>query len=61
MVSNNRANKLWDELVGSQKHGLDSSKYEDALCSVLKGLYDLVGELVIKRLRVLGMPEQSRI
>jgi CHAT domain-containing protein len=33
----------------------------DALCSVLEGLYELVGEPVIKRLRVLGVPEQSRI
>jgi CHAT domain-containing protein len=55
------ANKLRDELVGPRNHGLDSSKYEDALYSVLKGLYDLVGELVIKMLRVLGVPEQSRI
>jgi CHAT domain-containing protein len=57
----NCANKLRDELVGARKHGLDSGEYQDALCSVLKGLYDLVGEPVIKRLRVLGVPEQSRI
>jgi len=56
-----RANKLRDELVEARKHGLDSDKYQDALCSVLKGLYELVGEPVIKRLRVLGVPEQSRI
>jgi hypothetical protein len=56
-----RANKLRDELVEARKHGLDSSEYQDALCSVLKGLYELVGEPVIKRLRVLGVPEQSRI
>jgi hypothetical protein len=56
-----RANQLRDELVEARKHGLDSSEYQDALCSVLKGLYDLVGEPVIKRLRVLGVPEQSRI
>jgi tetratricopeptide (TPR) repeat protein len=57
-----RANDLRDELVGARKHhGLDSSKYQDALCSVLKGLYDLVGEPVIKKLRMLGVPEQSRI
>jgi CHAT domain-containing protein/tetratricopeptide (TPR) repeat protein len=56
-----RANKLRDELVGARKHGLDSGKYQDVLCSVLKGLYELVGEPVIERLRVLGVPEQSRI
>jgi CHAT domain-containing protein/tetratricopeptide (TPR) repeat protein len=57
-----RANDLRDELVGARKrYGLDSGKYQDALCSVLKGLYDLVGEPVIKKLRMLGVPEQSRI
>ena len=56
-----RGNELRDQLAGAQKHGLDSSEYQDALCSVLKGLYELVGEPVIKRLRVLGVPEQSRI
>ncbi|KAH9005609.1 CHAT domain-containing protein [Lactarius hatsudake] len=56
-----RANKLRDELVEARKHGLDSGEYQDALSSVLKGLYELVGEPVIKRLRLLGVPEQSRI
>jgi tetratricopeptide (TPR) repeat protein len=56
-----RANELRDELVEARKCGLDSCEYQDALCSVLKGLYELVGEPVIKRLRVLGVPEQSRI
>jgi CHAT domain-containing protein/tetratricopeptide (TPR) repeat protein len=56
-----RANQLRDELAEARKHGLDSSEYQDALHSVLKGLYELVGEPVIKRLRVLGVPEQSRI
>jgi CHAT domain-containing protein/tetratricopeptide (TPR) repeat protein len=56
-----RANKLQDKLAEGRKHGLDSCEYQDALCSVLKGLYDLVGKPVIKRLRVLGVPEQSRI
>jgi CHAT domain-containing protein/tetratricopeptide (TPR) repeat protein len=56
-----RANKLRDELAEARKHGLDSYRYQDALCSVLKGLYDLVGKPVIKRLRVLGIPERSRI
>ena len=56
-----RANSLQDELIEARKEGLDSVEYQDALCSVLKGLYELVGELVIKRLRMLGVPEQSRI
>ncbi|KAH9059487.1 CHAT domain-containing protein [Lactarius vividus] len=56
-----RANKLRDELVEARKHGLDSVEYQDALSSALKGLYELVGEVVIKRLRLLGVPEQSRI
>ncbi len=56
-----RANNLRDELVEARKHGLDSVEYQDALCFVLKGLYRLVGKPVIKRLRVLGVPEQSRI
>jgi CHAT domain-containing protein len=56
-----RANKLRDELVEARKRGLGSDKYQDALCSVLKGLYELVGEPVIERLRMLGVPEQSRI
>ena len=56
-----RAKALRDELVDARKRGLDSVEYQDALSSVLKGLYELVGEPVIKRLRVLGVPEQSRI
>ncbi|KAH9010656.1 hypothetical protein EDB83DRAFT_2580932 [Lactarius deliciosus] len=39
-----RANKLRDELIEARKHGLDSVEYQDALSSVLKGLYELVGE-----------------
>jgi CHAT domain-containing protein len=56
-----RANKLRDELVEARKHGLDSRKYQDVLCSVLRSLYTLVGEPVIGKLRALGVPEQSRI
>ncbi|KAH9164561.1 CHAT domain-containing protein [Lactarius sanguifluus] len=56
-----RAKELRDELGEARKHGLDSRKYQNALCSVLKGLYELVGKPVIKRLRLLGVPEQSRI
>ena len=55
------ANKLQDELVKARNRGLDSREYQDALRSVLKGLYELVGQPVIKRLRLLGVPEQSRI
>ena len=56
-----RADSLQDELTKARKKGLDSVEYQKALSSVLKGLYELVGEPVIKRLRVLGVPEQSRI
>ncbi|KAI9462864.1 CHAT domain-containing protein [Lactarius psammicola] len=56
-----RANELRDKLVEARRHGLDSDEYQDALCSVLKGLYELVGEPVIKRLQELDVPEQSRI
>ena len=56
-----RAKDLRDELVQARKRGLDSVEYQTALCSVLKGLYELVGEPVIKRFRLLGVPEQSRI
>ena len=55
------ANKLQDELVKARNRGLDSREYQDALRSVLKGLYQLVGQPVIKRLRLLGVPEKSRI
>ena len=61
------AKKLRDELVEARQEarkkpeGLDCVEYQDALCSVLKGLYELAGEPVIKRLRLLGVPEQSRI
>ncbi|KAF8268576.1 CHAT domain-containing protein [Lactarius quietus] len=59
----NCANKLWDELGNARKCGLDSMKYQDTLLvpSVLKGLYELVGEPVITKLRELRVPEQSRI
>ncbi|KAF8268585.1 CHAT domain-containing protein [Lactarius quietus] len=56
-----RSNKLRDELVEARKRGLDSNEYQDALSSVLKGLYELVGAPVIERLRLAGVPEQSRI
>ena len=56
-----RANGLRDELAQARKRGLDSVEYQKALRSVLKGLYELVGEPVIEMLKVLGVPEQSRI
>ncbi|KAI0298389.1 CHAT domain-containing protein [Multifurca ochricompacta] len=55
------ANELKDRLVVARKEGLDSDKYKRALRSVLKGLYNLIGEPVIDKLRTLGLPEQSRI
>jgi len=56
-----RANTLQDQLLRERKKGLDSDKYEDALQSVLKELYELVGRPVIKRLNELNVPEQSRV
>jgi CHAT domain-containing protein len=56
-----RARKLQDQLLSARKKGLDSHEYEEALCSVLGELYELVGAPVIKRLNELNVPEQSRI
>ena len=56
-----RANNLRDLLLNARKEGLDSNQYEDALSSVLKGLYELVGRPVIQRLDELNVPKQSRI
>ncbi|KAI9438181.1 CHAT domain-containing protein [Lactarius indigo] len=59
-----RASKLRDNLLGvrnNQGHGLDSPEYELTLGYVLSELYELVGKPVIRRLRELGIPEQSRI
>jgi len=56
-----RANKLRDQLLDGRKEGLDSVEYEDALHSVLKELYELVGRPVIQRLNELHIPEQSRV
>jgi CHAT domain-containing protein len=56
-----RSNNLRDRLLGARKEGLDSDQYEDALTSVLKELYELVGRPVIQRLNELGVPEQSRV
>ena len=56
-----RAKGLKEQLLAARKEGLDSMEYDDALVSVLKALYDLVGRLVIQRLEELNVPEQSRI
>jgi CHAT domain-containing protein len=56
-----RAAKLQDQLLRERRKGLESDKFEDALRSVLKELYDLVGRPVIKRLNELNVPEQSRV
>jgi hypothetical protein len=54
-----RANNLRDLLLDARKEGLDSDRYGDALSSVLKGLYELVGRPVIQRLDELNVPKQS--
>ena len=56
-----RAKYLRDQLLSARNHGLESGAYDDALSSVLNTLYKLVGRPVIKRLRKLNIPEQSRI
>jgi CHAT domain-containing protein len=56
-----RANKLQDKLLEERKNGLESETYDDALRAVLKDLYELVGQPVIKRLNELNIPEQSRV
>ena len=56
-----RANKMQHLLLEERTKGLESDKYEDALRSVLKELYDLIGRPVIKRLNELSVPEQSRV
>jgi len=57
----NRAKQLKDQLLSTRNHGLESAVYDDALSSVLKTLYDLVGRPLIQRLHKLNIPEQSRI
>ena len=56
------ATRLKNELLDARKKwGLDSQEYERALASVLADLYNLVGQPVVDRLRMLKTPEQSRI
>ncbi|KAH9171556.1 CHAT domain-containing protein [Lactarius sanguifluus] len=45
------ANHLRDRLVDARKAGLDSTKYQHTLRSVLRDLYDLVGQPVLERSR----------
>ena len=57
-----RAKALKDKLLDSRiKDGLDSSKYDKTLASVLAELYELVGKPVIDRLHQLQVPDHSRI
>ena len=56
-----RAAKLQDQLHRERRKGLESDKFEDALRTVLKELYELIGRPVIKRLNELNVPEQSRV
>jgi len=50
-----RTGDLRDQLLKARKEGLDSKEYEDALTSVLKTLYELVGRPVIQRLNELNI------
>ena len=57
-----RAKALKDKLLDSRsKDGLDSSKYDKTLASILAELYELVGKAVIDRLHQLQVPDHSRI
>jgi CHAT domain-containing protein len=56
-----RAIKLQHQLLEARKEAPESHTYEDALRSVLKELYELVGRPVIQRLNELNVPEQSRV
>jgi len=57
-----RAIELRTRLVRTrQEYHLESKQYQRALRFVLKDLYELVGQPVIKELRRLNIPEQSRI
>ncbi|KAI0296883.1 hypothetical protein BC826DRAFT_1127639 [Russula brevipes] len=55
-----RAEGMRDQLFRARRQGLESKEYELVLSSVLKGLYDLVGQPVIERLLELNVQEQSR-
>jgi hypothetical protein len=54
--------RIKGQVIGSRaKDGLDSSKYDQTLASVLAELYELIGKPVIDRLRQLQVPDHSRI
>ncbi|KAI0248460.1 CHAT domain-containing protein [Lactifluus subvellereus] len=58
----NQAKKLAERLLDTRKkHRLESLQYQRTLHSVLKKLYELVGQPVINKLRELNIPEQSRV
>ena len=58
----NHAIELRNRLLRTRKqYPLESKQYQRALRSVLKSLYELIGQPVIKELRRLKIPEQSRI
>ena len=57
-----RAIELRTRLVRTRKeYPLESRQYQRALRSALETLYEIVGQPVIKELRRLNIPEQSRI
>jgi CHAT domain-containing protein len=57
-----RAVELRNRLVRTrQEHLLESKQYQSALRSVLRELYELIGEPVIQELRRLNIPIHSRI
>lgn len=58
---NDRATKLKDRLLEARKGDLNSKRYQRALSSILRELYELIGRPVIESLRILGIPEQSRV
>jgi hypothetical protein len=56
------ANRLRNDLLDARKeYQLDSTDYDRVLATVLKDLYNLVGQPVINRLHELNIPEQSRV
>ena len=59
-----RANRLKDRLLFARQGRVDvltTTAHASAVRYVLAELYGLVGQLVLERLRALGVPEQSRI
>lgn len=59
-----RANRLKDQLLSARRGRADvlsTASHASTVCSVLAGLYALVGRPILERLRALGIPEQSRI